>query len=294
MFGKLCGFINPSPLLIHFHFFKNAGTTVEWALQRNFGDRFKQFDDFSNPYNNYHNTDLKAFVSRHPNISVLSSHQLRLPPPHIPQKKIYGILFLRHPLDRAYSVYNYEKKRAFAVYSEEKTTGGNGRTGLKDANLNMQDFFQTLTNNRSLSVVTNYQALMLSYYKGIQLQQNRLTTNNLAVARKRIRQIKIVGMVERFDESMVLAEYLLMPAFGVLDFSYKPKNVNTSRLQCLQSRLQDMQRQLSNSFYKQFCELNKYDFELYQFAKQELDKKLARIPNLKERLLDFKARGARL
>src|SRR3954463_6225213 len=32
------------PLLIHYHIFKNAGSSFEWALERAFGRRFLRFD----------------------------------------------------------------------------------------------------------------------------------------------------------------------------------------------------------------------------------------------------------
>ena len=33
-----------APLLIHYHIFKNAGTSFEWALERTYGDRFRRYD----------------------------------------------------------------------------------------------------------------------------------------------------------------------------------------------------------------------------------------------------------
>ena len=84
------------PIIIHYHFFKNAGTSVDAILQRNFGAGWtsREYPARSTP------NAAREFLVANPQIAALSSHTLPLPPPDIPDAEILPILFIRHPLDR--------------------------------------------------------------------------------------------------------------------------------------------------------------------------------------------------
>ena len=83
------------PIIIHYHLFKNAGTSVDAILQRNFGARWtsREYPPRSTP------DAARSFLAANPHIAALSSHTLPLPPPDIPDAEILPILFIRHPLE---------------------------------------------------------------------------------------------------------------------------------------------------------------------------------------------------
>ena len=65
------------PIIIHYHFFKNAGTSVDAVLQRNFGAGWA-----SREYPPRSTSDVaRDFLAANPHIVALSSHTLPLPPP---------------------------------------------------------------------------------------------------------------------------------------------------------------------------------------------------------------------
>ena len=83
------------PIIIHYHFFKNAGTSVDAILQRNFGAGWtsREYPARSTP------NAASEFLVANPQIAALSSHTLPLPPPNIPDAEILPI---EHPAWRFY------------------------------------------------------------------------------------------------------------------------------------------------------------------------------------------------
>ncbi|MBV9587526.1 MAG: sulfotransferase family 2 domain-containing protein, partial [Alphaproteobacteria bacterium] len=92
-------------IIIHYHLFKNAGTSIDAILQRNFGDRWtaREYPPRSTP------DAAGKLLAANPQFVALSSHTLPLPPPNVPGAEILPILFIRHPLDRLKSAYLFER-----------------------------------------------------------------------------------------------------------------------------------------------------------------------------------------
>ena len=93
-------------VLLHYHIFKNAGSTIEDILDHSFGDRFATLET---PVEGgiVSNSDLIAFLDAHPHVCAFSSHQIRYPMPLAPGYLFFDICFLRDPLDRLRSFYDY-------------------------------------------------------------------------------------------------------------------------------------------------------------------------------------------
>ncbi len=97
------------PVIVHCHLFKNAGSTLDWSLKRQFGagfidhrddDSMRQGASFLGPY-----------IESHTELSAISSHHVRLPLPVSEEFQILPIIALRHPIDRARSVYDFERRQ---------------------------------------------------------------------------------------------------------------------------------------------------------------------------------------
>jgi hypothetical protein len=96
-------------VLIHAHMFKNAGTTFDWSLQRNFREAFidhrddasmRKGADFLGPY-----------LQRERTLHALSSHWITFPLPEPDHIDIHLVLFFRDPIERIRSVYNFERRQ---------------------------------------------------------------------------------------------------------------------------------------------------------------------------------------
>src|SRR5262252_8533880 len=95
-------------VILNYHIFKNAGMSLEEILDRNFGERFARFDG---PDQNARvdNTVLLEFLDRNGHLEAVSSHQIRHPIPAIPGFLFFDVCFLRDPLDRIRSMYDYAR-----------------------------------------------------------------------------------------------------------------------------------------------------------------------------------------
>ncbi len=93
-------------VIVHNHVFKNAGTSDDHMLKDSLGERWVEWDT-PNPGGKISPAELETFILDHPDIVAVSSDQA-MPPLPDQHLDIYPIVFLRHPVDRAYSAYLFE------------------------------------------------------------------------------------------------------------------------------------------------------------------------------------------
>ena len=98
-------------LVVHHHIFKNAGTSIDFLLER----AFPSWENWTAGATAYLGpSDLAAHLADR-EVAALSSHTLR---PGAPAGyDVFPIILIRHPLDRAYSVYLHERRCAPNVLS---------------------------------------------------------------------------------------------------------------------------------------------------------------------------------
>ncbi|WOD06199.1 hypothetical protein [Marinomonas sp. GJ51-6] len=103
-------------VILHYHLFKNAGTSLDAAFKENFSVEQGEWvtREFSaQPAKN--REELKQWIIDNPQAKCFSSHTAIFPVPHIDGINIIPVIFYRHPIDRIASAYSFEKKQ-----------GGNG------------------------------------------------------------------------------------------------------------------------------------------------------------------------
>ena len=94
-------------LILHYHVFKNAGTSVDEILQRNFPDQWTtrefpgQDEDNSGLVTDWIREDIGSIA--------FSSHTATGPFLAIPDTRVISLIFLRDPLERIRSVYQFER-----------------------------------------------------------------------------------------------------------------------------------------------------------------------------------------
>ena len=94
-------------LILHGHLFKNAGSTFDWSLRRCFEDNFLDHRD-DESMREGGNEFLKSLILKNPGLMAISSHVMPLMHSYPSGIKIIPIYFLRHPLLRVSSVYEFE------------------------------------------------------------------------------------------------------------------------------------------------------------------------------------------
>ena len=185
-------------VVVHYHIFKNAGTTIERILEREFPGAFARLHGPASDCTlDAH--DLSAFLEDHPEVSAVTSHHLRYPAPAIRNLVVFDCCFLRHPLDRLDSLYSYFRK----IDSTDALCRNAHR-------LTPSQFMRQLL-DQSPEHISNPPGHLPRESRRFFIR--RATTSDLARAIETVQQMALPGVVEMFQESMVAAEYYLRPAF---------------------------------------------------------------------------------
>lgn len=261
------------PLIVHFHIFKNGGSTIDWILKKNFGEKAGLLDT-NNPGGILSNEDISKYLIEHNDLISLSSHQLRFPLPPSEVFNYIPIIFIRHPIDRAFSVYSHCKRSTDEYIFNEKAH-----------NLSMKEFFEWYFNFDSC-VMSDFQVVSLSRLRNY----FNLTTQDLDLAIKRIEECPIIGVVDRMDESLVIAEHTLKPYFNNIDLSYIIQNVSLDRTGNMDERIRIDRLQVGKSIMEKIIDSNYYDLQLYMIANKILDKRIGHIEDFESKLANFKKR----
>lgn len=265
-FGRGSATAQRRSVMLHYHFFKNAGTTIESILQDNFGDRFAHFD--AGDHNSViPNDDLIRFLDSHPVITAVSSHHLRPPKPANDRYSFYDILFLRHPIARLWSTYE------FYLRMDE------GKDPLSAAakRSSAADFFRLLMEEYPQHATNAQVGLIASAGRSIPLQ------SDLASAVEVVLKATVLGTAEHFDESAVAAEHLLASVLRWIDFSYVPQNVS-SGLNSLETQVQRMVQKCGKEILDALVEKNQLDVALHEKATEEVLRRLTLVPGWSKRL----------
>jgi hypothetical protein len=178
------------PLLLHYHLFKNAGTSVDAMLAENFGDRWaaREFDAPAR-------APLREYLIAHPDLDAFSSHTAPLPPPRLPGREVFPLLFLRHPLLRLRSAWLFERRQEL---DEEgpRLARAHDFAGYVRARLGWRGDRQA----------RDFQASRLA--RGTAGPGDELTR-----ARATLAKLPFVGLVEAYDASLARLTEQLRPLF---------------------------------------------------------------------------------
>ncbi|WP_254980503.1 sulfotransferase family 2 domain-containing protein [Cyanobium sp. ATX 6A2] len=96
-------------IILHYHLFKNAGTSVDAILKQNFGDRWvtREF-----PMMDGNNSALvEQWIRETPEAVAYSSHTMMGPIPSVEGVKVISFLLLRDPIERIKSAYRFERQQ---------------------------------------------------------------------------------------------------------------------------------------------------------------------------------------
>lgn len=132
-------------VILHYHLFKNAGTSLDQILKRNFGDTWVT-QEF--PMNSENNTALISdWIQDTPQAQVFSTHTAVGPLPEIEGVRVVSVMLLRDPIERIRSAYRFERRQEAdtwgAKLAKEVDFGGYVRARLARPNDRQCRNFQT-------------------------------------------------------------------------------------------------------------------------------------------------------
>lgn len=260
-------------IIVHYHIFKNAGSTVVSTLARNFGPLFASWDgdEFNTQISG---AELLDFLYEHRSVLALTSHHLRPPKPSAAGFVFHDVLLLRHPLDRLRSMYDFY--RSALPTDDPLTHEAKRRTAREFFELLINDYPHLVTSSQ-----VNYVANQGSKVPDL---------DDAERACGMIRDAAVPGVTDEFDRCMLAAEYHLRQFFPGLDLSHISENVTRGRRQTLQQRLQEFEKQCGQKIYRALFELNQFDFQLVHSARGEALARFGRVPGCDAALEEFKMR----
>lgn len=237
-------------VLVHYHLFKNAGSSVDAILARHFGASWAKLDA-AQPWARVHDSELAELLTARPLLRAISSHQARPPGPGGGGLRIHPLLFLRHPIDRVGSVYEFERRMP-----REASPGA-----AMANDLGFADYVDWRMQDGDGGTICNFQTLFLGWREGD-------TSSGAAARRARdlVLTLPGIGLVEQFEPSIARISAALEPVFGVLPKLPAAVNRASNRSAGLQDRIESIRASLGASRYQRLCDSNALDLELHALA----------------------------
>jgi hypothetical protein len=242
-------------LILHHHLFKNAGTSIDLALARAFGARWRSVEAGGGELTA---EDLLRLAEADPALAAVSSHTFRPPFGVSGRLRLLPVVLLRHPLDRARSAYEFERQQRADTF---------GARLAKETDF--RGYIETLLGQRGNRSMRNFQANKLSVLPRNNLDEASELSSLLAIAS----QLPFLGLVETYELSMGIFAGLISREFEPVSFEVVRANQTRARHDStLEERLAAARAALGPEVAARFDEANRTDLQLYRLVRQQHDR----------------------
>ena len=241
-------------VLLHYHLFKNAGTSLDTILKRNFGAAWVDAEFSGGPENIGIPKQVQDWIENNPTKQVFSTHTARGPLPVLPKTLIIPLIFIRHPIDRLISAYHFERK-------QESDSYGAVLAKVTD----FKEYIETRLSKEGDRACRNFQCQLLG-----SLFRNSAETE-LDAALDAVDRLPWVGLVESFEQSVARLAALLvndLPDFQIMDVH---KNVTNKSNVTIDQKLQNLRDEFGSEFVETLIEVNRADFEIYAAVRKKYE-----------------------
>lgn len=243
-------------IVVHYHIFKNAGSSVDKILEMSFCDRWATFEG-ATATSLLNSRDLCLFVRDHPDLCAVSSHLLRPPTP--PELHVLPIVLVRHPLDRAYSVYSQLRRNGGVLPGEQAARRAS-----------FAGFVRWCLDYKSLGgmVIADYQVIHLSQasFRNEHIYNAVATESDLQQATAYLSNDVFFGPVEHFDAVMEGLQLAAKQVDLSIVATSATENVTSGRPADLAERLCVIEAQLGAALCDRYREANELDYRLYEWV----------------------------
>ena len=256
-------------VILHYHILKNAGSTVEEILYRNFRERLLRFDIPDRDEEVTH-ARLLSLLEQHPQVSAVSSHQIYYPVPQAPGFVFFPLCFLRDPLDRIRSMYDYFREKPSAGDPVSELAA---RVGLGEFTAHLVDEYPWMVNDVQVNLLSN--GLVNDQPKG---------PEDLERATRRMVETSFLGVVDRFNQSLVAGQHSLRTVFPNLDCGQEPVNVSGGMDAPVAARIEKFRAACSPRIWDELIRMNQMDQELLKRARAEIDRRFRQVSQAEQKL----------
>jgi hypothetical protein len=237
-------------LIIHYHIFKNAGTSLDVMLRNNFGDRWAEAEfDEAKPSEYTNSARVTEFLRERPDLVTLSSHTAQLPLPQL-KREILPVFFIRHPLDRLKSAYAFERV-------QEADTHG----ALLAKDHDFAGYVRHLLGDPRFRQARNFQTRRLADFEPPERGSERER------ALRALDSLPFVGLVEAYGRSIERLAAQLAPHFPGFKPEALHENRTDGREEDLEERVAAIRNLLPDAFFEELLQANADDFAVYETVK---------------------------
>jgi len=237
-------------VLMHAHIFKNAGSTIDWILEKNFGAAFR--DDREDNLMIKDPSYLPSLIANS-KLKAISSHSLPLPIQEIQGVDLITLVMLRDPLLRIRSVYNFERKQKANT------------PGAKHAKIfAFKEYVEWRMNPDVSPTIRDMQVRYLT--RNLPQSGRNLNESHLEAAIDLVKATSLVGIVESFDESMAIFKRSLLTSGIDLNFFYKKQNITSTKIVSRAETIEQLKNDLGSSLFEDVLKHNQFDLRLYDRA----------------------------
>ena len=240
-------------IIAHYHLFKNAGTSVDTILKQNFGSAWQEVE-FKKIPQKFNYRLLEGWLGRHREISAFSSHTAMFPLPSLVNTTFIPIVFLRHPIDRLWSVYKFERKHKKVLNHSIEIAQKYDFAGYLNYHLERRG-------DRSCR---NFQTYRFSFL------DNGSSLSELERALKGLNSLPIVGIVEEFDRSMQYYAEAIAKHYPSFQAKSVRRNTTSDRNLTLAEKLDLIKTSLDTTTYQRLLDANQDDLILHETAWKKL------------------------
>lgn len=238
-------------VLVHYHLFKNAGSSVDFILESAYQDKWRNYDP-GDPPHLVSGDMLLEYLKENQSLEALSSHML-VPPVPVSDIEIYPILFIREPITRIMSAYLFEwKKQKF----------------LDEPCGSLSEYIEKKFAVRRVSAIEEFQCVRISNDDTARVKPDKSLTDEqlLNNAKNMLRSLPTFGLVDRFDESMDKFNNTYASEFPKLKFHNVAKNTTQSLSRTMQEKFDEIENNIGSELFNELLLRNQLDIKLYQYA----------------------------
>lgn len=224
-------------IILHYHLFKNAGTSVDKILKNNFKNKW-----ITREFTGSNNTDqVTSWILSNPEAIAFSSHTMNGPIPQIDGVRIISIAMLRDPIQRITSAYKFERNQDADTWGAQLAK-----------QVTFEDYVVARLQRQGDTQCRNFQTSRLSTLSPG--PEDRLKRALLS-----LEKISLVGVVEDFHKTLDAMKEVIKKYFP--DFNYEMVHSNRSSL---------FDFELTPALEQLLLECNRMDRRLWQTAQEKL------------------------
>lgn len=241
--------------ILHYHLFKNAGTSLDGILKENVDNKWVTNEFHSTPTQG-HMSAVGGWIAENPDAIAFSSHTAMGPLPEVANRKLVSLLFVRSVPDRMRSAYYFERNQE-----------SDNRGAILAKSTDFPGYVNARLDMKGDRLVRNCHVFRLASFVSDDGK------SELERAIEALSIIDVVGVVEEFALSIRVIKATLRPYLPNFVGAVTHRNVNENREKTLEGRNQKVRSELGEDTWKRLEECNHDDTILLAKAAENLHKK---------------------